>query len=272
MAKFTNNFQNFGYDIPADGEVFVNKNESYWRSNIYKRVGNKIIQFNLEEFAMREDPNQAQNRMRSYFGWSLLKSQYGIDYDKLPGYTGEGIGYFSNKSGGQQNITDISQFKDTSTEFTRSETITEGLNPATNNTTLLRVSSLSGKTPPPPAPAGALAALTAQTPGGQAAAKAAGQPISTPTPAPTPTPTQPKPASISDPSIVNFLDAQGKPSDFTSRTQLAGQQGITNYTGTAEQNTQMLDTLRKTVTPAIGSPEASRRVLAESTRVASEAA
>ena len=274
MAQLYNNFQNFGYGIPADGEVFVNKNDDYWKTSIYKRVGNNIIQFNTEEFAVREDPKQANNRNRGGFGRELLKSKYGIDYAKLKGYTGEGIGYFTRSGGTQKNITDISQFKDTSTEFTRSETITQGLDPKNSNR-LLTVSSLSGKTPPPPAPAGALAGLTAQTPGGQAAAKAAGQPISTPasTPTPpTPTPTQPKPASISDPSIVNFLDAQGKPSDFTSRTQLAGQQGITNYTGTAEQNTQLLDSLRKTVTPAIGSPEATKSVLAESTRVASEAA
>lgn len=45
-------------------------------------------------------------------------------------------------------------------------------------------------------------------------------------------------------SIVDFLKLAGKPSDFASRTALAGQMGISNYTGTAAQNTQLLDLLK----------------------------
>lgn len=45
-------------------------------------------------------------------------------------------------------------------------------------------------------------------------------------------------------SIVDFLDQSGKPSDFESRKKLAQSLGIQNYTGTASQNTQMLNTLR----------------------------
>jgi hypothetical protein len=45
-------------------------------------------------------------------------------------------------------------------------------------------------------------------------------------------------------SIVEFLDQSGKPSDFESRKKLAQSLGIQNYTGTASQNTQMLNTLR----------------------------
>lgn len=44
----------------------------------------------------------------------------------------------------------------------------------------------------------------------------------------------------SDPSIVNALNASGQKSDFASRTALAGQYGIQNYTGSADQNTQLL--------------------------------
>lgn len=45
-------------------------------------------------------------------------------------------------------------------------------------------------------------------------------------------------------SIVDYLASQGKASDFTSRTSLASQYGISNYTGTAEQNLSLLGKLR----------------------------
>lgn len=45
-------------------------------------------------------------------------------------------------------------------------------------------------------------------------------------------------------SIVDYLNASGQPSDFTSRSRMAEQLGIRNYTGTAEQNTQMIGSLR----------------------------
>ena len=45
-------------------------------------------------------------------------------------------------------------------------------------------------------------------------------------------------------SIVDYLNSLGKPSDYNSRAALAGQMGIQNYTGTAEQNTQLLNKLR----------------------------
>jgi cell pole-organizing protein PopZ len=45
-------------------------------------------------------------------------------------------------------------------------------------------------------------------------------------------------------SIVDFLDQSGKPSDFESRKKLAQSLGIQNYTGTASQNTEMLNKLR----------------------------
>ena len=45
-------------------------------------------------------------------------------------------------------------------------------------------------------------------------------------------------------SIVDYLNSTGQASDFNTRTQLAGTKGIQNYTGTAEQNTQLLNLLR----------------------------
>ena len=45
-------------------------------------------------------------------------------------------------------------------------------------------------------------------------------------------------------SIVDYLSSTGKDSSYTSRTNLAKQYGISNYSGTAAQNTQLLKTLR----------------------------
>lgn len=46
------------------------------------------------------------------------------------------------------------------------------------------------------------------------------------------------------PSIIDYLNSIGKPSSYSSRATLAQQQGITNYAGTATQNTQLLSQLR----------------------------
>ncbi len=52
------------------------------------------------------------------------------------------------------------------------------------------------------------------------------------------------------PSIVDYLKSIGQPSDFASRSRLAAQHGITNYTGTATQNTQLLGILRTQASPS----------------------
>lgn len=45
-------------------------------------------------------------------------------------------------------------------------------------------------------------------------------------------------------SIVDYLKSIGQPSDFTSRSQLASQNGITGYRGTASQNIDLLNKVR----------------------------
>ena len=47
-----------------------------------------------------------------------------------------------------------------------------------------------------------------------------------------------------NPSVVDYLNSTGKPSSFTDRAALAKTYGITNYTGTAPQNTQLLTTIQ----------------------------
>lgn len=48
----------------------------------------------------------------------------------------------------------------------------------------------------------------------------------------------------SDPSVVNYLNKSGMPSDYNSRAAMAKQYGIEGYTGSAEQNTKLLGILQ----------------------------
>jgi len=54
-----------------------------------------------------------------------------------------------------------------------------------------------------------------------------------------------QPTPLSNPSVVDFLEATGQLSDFNTRTQMAKDFGITNYTGTASQNLRLLALLRE---------------------------
>ena len=99
---------------------------------------------------------------------------------------------------------------------------------------------------------------TEQTEAQRQAAIAAGgqQPApqgTTPTPA---TPAAPV-STYTGPSVVDYLASIGQPSDFASRALLAQKLGIQNYSGTASQNTQMLDTLRKGSGGGASTPPAS---------------
>lgn len=64
------------------------------------------------------------------------------------------------------------------------------------------------------------------------------------TPTSTPSKTDPVKKGYSGVSIVDYLDQSGKPSDFSSRKELATKMGIPNYTGTASQNLLMLNALK----------------------------
>ena len=48
-----------------------------------------------------------------------------------------------------------------------------------------------------------------------------------------------------DASIVDYLKSNGQDSSYGNRKKLAGQYGINNYTGTADQNKQLLEKLKK---------------------------
>lgn len=68
-----------------------------------------------------------------------------------------------------------------------------------------------------------------------------------PAPAPAPTPAAPTPAKpkYAGNSIVDFLTQNKQDSSFASRAKLAAANGIQGYTGSAQQNTQLLGLLNK---------------------------
>lgn len=106
--------------------------------------------------------------------------------------------------------------------------------------------SQPSNTPKPstPAPTPAPSQPTAPKPSTPSTPAPAPKP-STPAPAPAPTPAPaPKPAVYSGASIVDYLNSVGRASDYNTRAGLAKSNGITNYTGTADQNTQLLKKLR----------------------------
>src|SRR5690625_3491065 len=67
---------------------------------------------------------------------------------------------------------------------------------------------------------------------------------SKPKPKPRKKPSTPSKSTYTGDSIVDYLKSIGQPSSFAHRKKLAQQHGIKNYTGTASQNTRLLNALR----------------------------
>lgn len=55
------------------------------------------------------------------------------------------------------------------------------------------------------------------------------------------------------PSVVDYLSSQGQASDYASRSALAQKQGILGYTGSASQNTMLLQKLKLNTNSAVPS-------------------
>lgn len=60
-------------------------------------------------------------------------------------------------------------------------------------------------------------------------------------------------------SVVDYLASQGQPTSFSERAKLAEKAGITDYTGTAEQNTRLLEILKAQPKPEPPTPEEKRK-------------
>ncbi|GAF22734.1 hypothetical protein JCM19047_2501 [Bacillus sp. JCM 19047] len=73
-------------------------------------------------------------------------------------------------------------------------------------------------------------------------------------PTPKPAPAKPSTGGSGGGSIVNWMNAQSMDSSFANRAKLAAQHGISNYSGTAAQNTQLLSLLQGGTTPKPAPP------------------
>ena len=58
------------------------------------------------------------------------------------------------------------------------------------------------------------------------------------------------------PSVVDYLQSAGKDSSFSARKELASKMGVQNYTGSAQQNTSLLNSLRQLLTRPESAPRA----------------
>lgn len=78
---------------------------------------------------------------------------------------------------------------------------------------------------------------------------------SSPTRTSTPSAAPVSTSSYSGGSIVDYLRGSGQASDFNSRSALAAKSGITGYTGSAAQNTQLLNAIRSRSSTPTPSPK-----------------
>lgn len=65
---------------------------------------------------------------------------------------------------------------------------------------------------------------------------------------------EPKTSGYKGTSIVDYLNSIGENSSFSNRKKLASKYGISNYKGTASQNTQLLNKMRGSNKPAASKP------------------
>ena len=70
-------------------------------------------------------------------------------------------------------------------------------------------------------------------------------------------PTTPKVGGLDPNSLVDYLKMNGEDSSYSARAVLADELGISNYKGSAEQNTQMLNMLKNGTTQKAETPKAS---------------
>lgn len=77
---------------------------------------------------------------------------------------------------------------------------------------------------------------------------------SSPAPKPKPKP-KPKPGAYTGGSIVDYLSSIGVSSSYSNRAKLAKEYGINGYKGTAKQNTDLLNKMRKGAAPSKPKPK-----------------
>ena len=273
--------QEFTAYIPTEG---LFRSSTDFGSTIYQRSGNQIKQFDVASILSPEERVGAQNQ-GDLVARALPKlKEMGIDWNSLQGYNigdvnqsagREGIQMVSRAGpeGGQDNyigqggsLTSLIQQKPLASTGSTAFRLNTPQDVATAQKQLTEAQARpQAQTTPQQQvqPTGQTAGQVIQpTPPGQPTPQG-GQPIPT---API-TPAQTPVSTYTGPSIVDYLASVGKPSDFNSRKVLAQSLGIQNYRGTAQENTQMLDTLRKQA-PSVATPVATTAPTAPTTTTA----
>lgn len=158
---------------------------------------------------------------------------------------------------GQPNIDATHQYGSPATGYYA--TYAEAVNAANNINNGINLGANAPAGPTTTAPTGAPAPVTPGAPAPVPGAPATGATPTAPQvdangnpipPAPLAPPANPAgpgggaQSTYAGPSVVDYLNSIGQSSDFSSRAKIASNLGIQNYTGSASQNTQMLNSLR----------------------------
>ena len=131
MAQFKIPGQNLTFDIPNEGEVFINPSDS-WGSAIFIRRGNNIQQVNFQELGNKANP-QLGGAQAISLGKQIFQQQSGINPDTIKaGYNmGDVMTAIRQMGGSFTPANDFSVFK--STPKNQNEVITQTNSPLNPN-------------------------------------------------------------------------------------------------------------------------------------------
>lgn len=271
MANYTIPGQNLTYEIPDEGQVFRSMGTRAGENNpIYKRVGNQIYQITATQASGTNPGKTAGQQYEETYGAG--------SFDKISQYNmADAERAFQQLGFSYQTLNDLNQFNPGG-PVTPGESYTQNVQ-ANNPNAASIISNTTGKQVNPVAPSAQQALMNGGASQQQAQQLAGNmQPVNSPSgqavgavpnnlsqtangvnPAQAMTngggaPAVPgsamagaQPQAVigyQGGSIVDYLNSIGAPSDFSSRNALAQQYGMPNYTGTASQNTQLLNSLR----------------------------
>jgi len=252
------------YDIPSDGEIFQSNGLLGYRQ------GNNIYFLDYTQYL----PNPGTQGITTHGAWQDaaykdILNQAGITTPiaQLPNYPYA----WTEKNQLQAQGINVAYGTQITPDMLKAGTIAGQPSPLTETLTTPGATTYkeaglpetipqpSTGAPPTTQPGAPLTTLPGvETPPYHTLGSIIGEPTAPTAAAPT-IPTGFGASSYTGTSIVDYLKSLGKPSDFDSRKELAGQLGIANYIGTADQNLQLLSILRgQTPTTAPTAPPLSQ--------------
>lgn len=203
------------FTVPGSGMIFYIAN-----GNLYR--------FDITSVLTSQERNSPGWGNQLAMATSRLKDQYGIDINSLPQQNGADLNSYIQSNGIKEMMPNGNHYEADSVQAIQSM-YNSGQKATQQNVT---VNTQPNTLSTPPAQPVATTQVSPQTAVLGQTSGAQSNPYASAT-------------SYTGNSIVDFLVAAGQPSDINSRTALATKAGITNYTGTAQQNLQLLDSLRK---------------------------